>query len=168
MSEGDLRKPRLWRIWSRFIIQGIPFVILLVPAAALTHDTGYRDMIANIPLSVIILIGVFRVLDRRYPPVKRHRLSDFQGWAIGRLMFVAAAVVLFQPTITCAALSISPQEAAWINIGRVGGSFVITACLVAGLNELITERTATWVYRATVLLLGTLVLGTVLAKVVCA
>ena len=125
-------------------------------------------MIANIPLSVIILIGVFRVLDRRYPPVKRHRLSDFQGWAIGRLMFVAAAVVLFQPTIACAALSISPQEAAWINIARVGGSFLITACLSAGLHELIAEKTATRVCNAIALLLLTAGLGTVLAKVVCA
>ena len=144
------------------------FVILLALAAALTHATDYRDMIANIPLDVTILIGCFQVFDRRYPPVESDRPSYFQVWAIGRLMLVALAIILFQPIDACAALSISPQEAAWINIGRVGGGFVITACLGAGLNKLITERTATWVYRATALLLGTLVLGTVLARVVCA
>ena len=168
MSEGDLRKPRLWRIWSRFTIQGILFVILLALAAALAYATDYHDMIANIPLQVTIFIFCAQVFDRRYPPVKRHRLSVFQGWAIGRLIFVAAPVILFQPTIACAALSISPQEAAWINIGRVGAGFLITACLSAGLHGLITERTATWVYRAIWLLLGTLVLGTILVRVVCA
>ena len=144
------------------------FVILLALAAALAHATDYRDMIANTPLFATIFIGCFQVFDRRYPPVERHRPSYFQVWAIGRLMLVAVAVILFQPIVACASFSISPQEAAWINIGRVGGGFVITACLGAALNELITERTAIWVYRTTALLLGTLVLGTVLASVVCA
>ena len=166
MSEGDLCKPRLWRIRNRFTIQRILFVILLALAAALTH--AYPNGIATIALSVTIIIGCFQVFDRRYPPMKRHRLSVFQVWAIGRLMLAALAIILFQPIIACAALSISPQEAAWINIGRVGAGFLITACLSAGLHGLITERTATWVYRAIWLLLGTLVLGTVLARVVCA
>lgn len=165
MSERDLRKPRLWRIRSRFTMQNILFVIL--PVLALTHATGYRDMIANIPLYAIILIGGFRVLDRRYPPVERYRPSYFQVWAIGRLMLVAAAVILFQPIVACASLSVSPQEAAWINIARVGGGFLITACLSAGLYGLIMERTATWIYRATALLLLTAGLGNVLASVVC-
>ena len=144
------------------------FVILLALAATLVHATDYRDMIANLALSVTIFIGYFQVFDRRCPPVERHRPSYFQVWAIGRLMLVALAVILFQPIDACASLSISPQEAAWLNIARVGGGFVITACLGAALNKLITERTAIWVYRATALLLLTAGLGKVLAKVFCA